>query len=79
MGFTFSIKKIEPLKNEETENKAILKFLWREFENHIPKKSNFCNHCLHYNEQDLLCLRVKTEDFQFFSLLLRIPDFTSWS
>ena len=74
-----TIKKIEPLKNEETKNKAILKFWWSEFEKHILTKSIFCNHCLHYIEQYLLCLWVKTKGFQFFSLLLRISDFTSWS
>ena len=74
MGFMFSIKMIDPLKNEETKKKAILKFWWSEFENHILTKSDFCNHCLHYIEQDLLCLWVKTKGIQLFSLLQRISD-----
>ena len=56
MGFTFSMKKIKPRKNEETKNKAIVKFRWSEFENHILAKTVLCNHCLHYIEQGLLCL-----------------------
>ena len=67
MGFMFFIKKIELLKNEEIKNKAIAKFWWSEFENHILTKSVFCNHCLHYIEQDLLCLycewRLKVFNF----------------
>ena len=39
----------------------------------------FCNHFLHYIEQDLLCLRVEIESFQLFSLRRRISDFISWS
>ena len=78
-GFPFSIKWIKPLKNGETRNKAIVKFWWWKFENHILTKSAFCYNCLHHIEQDLLCLLVKTKGFQLFSLLRRISDFTSWS
>ena len=56
MGFTLSIKRTKPLKNEETKNRAIVKLKWSEFKNLILTKSIFCNHCLHYIEQDLLCL-----------------------
>ena len=72
-------KKIEPLVNEETKDKAIVKFWWTKSENYILPKSVFCNHYLHYIEQDLLCSWVKTEGFQFLSLLLRISDLTSGS
>ena len=56
-------KKIEPLVNEDTKDKAIVKFWWTKSENYILTKSVFCNDCLHYIEQNLLCLWVKTEGF----------------
>ena len=41
MGFTFSIKKTKPLKNEETKNRAIVKLEWSEFKNLILTKVSF--------------------------------------
>ena len=49
MGFTFSIKKIEPLKNEETKNKAIVKFWRSEFENYILTKIVCITSNMNYN------------------------------
>ena len=39
MGFAFSIKKVEPFMNEETMNKAIVKFQQLKFEKHFLTKS----------------------------------------
>ena len=52
----FREKKIEPLVNQETKDKVTVKFSWTKSENYILTKSVFCNHFLHYIEQDLLCL-----------------------
>ena len=72
MGFAFSIKNIKPLVNEETRNKAIVKFRWSKFENHILKKASFVIIVFITASKAYYDLFVETDELQFFSLLLKI-------
>ena len=56
MGFTLSIKQIKPLKKEETRNKALVKFRWSKFENHILKKKRLLSPLSSLHRERLIML-----------------------